>query len=136
MLNDQQLDSATAIERKMYTSLTEVAELTDELSQAVSRQDQVSVRMFLSMRQAEIERLTGYEAMLRRQCDQLPQADGALLHEMISGRYQGTASSPSASELLRQAEKNYALLQRVRRADEAVSRRLGGSNSFYQKHGK
>ena len=136
MLNDQQLDSANAIQRKMYTALNEVAELTDELSQAVSRQDQVSVRMFLSMRREEIERLTGYQAMLYRQCDQLPPADGALLRQVISGRFQGSLPTASGETLLRQAAKNYALLQRVRQADRAVSSRLGGPHSFYTNHGK
>ncbi len=136
MLNDQQLDSANAIQRKMYTALNEVAELTEELSQAVSRQDQVSVRMFLSMRQEEIERLTGYQAMLRRQCDQLPPADGDLLRKVISGQFQGNLPTASGDALLRQTAKNYALLQRVRQADRAISCRLGGPNSFYMKQGK
>ena len=136
MLHDQQLDEANAVQRKMYTSLTEVAELTSELSEAVNRQDQVSVRMFLSMRQEEIGRLNDYQAMLNRQCKQLPAEDGALLSQYISGRFSGKLPTASGEALLRQAEKNYALLERVRQADRAVSSRLGGANSFYMKQGK
>lgn len=136
MLNDQHFSAASAIHRKMYISLTEVAELTDELSQAVSRQDQVAVRMFLSMRQEEIQRLTSYQAMLRRQCVQLPGEDGALLRQMLSGQFSGTPPSPAGEELLRQVQRNRVLLDRVQRADQAVSRRLGGKNSFYAKGGK
>ena len=51
MLDDRHFSAASAVQRKMYVLLTEVSELTDQLSQAVDRQDQVSVRMFLSMRQ-------------------------------------------------------------------------------------
>ena len=68
MLTEQSLSFACAVERKMYTCLTEIAELTDQLSDAVNRQDQVSVRMFLSMRQEEIDRMMGYRAALRRHC--------------------------------------------------------------------
>ena len=68
MLTEQTLSFAHAIERQMYTSLTEIAELTDQLSDAVSRQDQVSVRLFLSMRQEEIDRMLGPRAALRRHC--------------------------------------------------------------------
>lgn len=136
MLSDQDFTSATAIQRKMYTSLNEVADLTDELSQAVSRQDQVAVRMFLSMRLEEIQRLTSYQAMLHRQCAQLSSEDAALLTQLNSGRFQGDAPSPSAQVLLQQAQRNRTVLERVRRADQAVSSRLGGSHSFYNKKGK
>lgn len=133
MLNDQDFQSAVAIARKMYASLSETAELTDELSQAVSRQDQVSVRMFLAMRQEEIQRLTGYQAMLHRQCSQMPGEDGTLLSQMLSGQFSGTAPSQAGEELLRQVQRNRSILERVQRADQAVSRRLGGKNSFYTK---
>lgn len=136
MLNDQQLDAATAIQRKMYTSLTEVAQLTDDLSQALDRQDQVSVRMFLSMRHEEIERLSSYQAMLNRQCDQLPADDGALFSQLISGRFQGSLPTASGASLLSLAKKNRSLLERVRQVDQAVSCRLGGPNSYYRKNGK
>lgn len=136
MLSDQDFTSATAIQRKMYTSLNEVADLTNELSQAVNRQDQVSVRMFLSMRQEEIQRLTSYQAMLNRRCTQLPPEDAKLLTQLNSGRFSGDAPTPAAQALLKQAQRNRTVLERVRRADKAVSSRLGGSNSFYSKKGK
>lgn len=132
MLKDQDFAAAVAIQRKMYTSLNEVAELTDELSQAVNRQDQVSVRMFLSMRLEELERLTGYQAMLHRQCAQLLPEDARLLTQLNSGRFSGQAP-PGSEALLQQAKRNRTVLERVRRADEAVSSRLGGSSSFYRK---
>lgn len=135
MIRDQDYAASTAIQRKMYTSLNEVAELTDELSQAVSRQDQVSVRMFLSMRLEEIQRLTSYQAMLNRQCAQLPPEDAKLLTQLNSGRFSGDAPTPAAQALLQQAQRNRTVLKQVRRADQAVSSRLGGSHSFYSKKG-
>ena len=59
MLTEQVLLQATNVEKAMYRSLTELEELTRELSQAVSRGDNVSIRMFLSMRRATLSlRLT------------------------------------------------------------------------------
>lgn len=136
MIRDQDYAASTAIQRKMYTSPNEVAELTDELSQAVSRQDQVSVRMFLSMRLEEIQRLTSYQAMLNRQCAQLSPEDAKLLTQLNSGLFSGQAPTPAAQALLKQAQRNRTVLERVRRADQAVSSRLGGSHSFYSKKGK
>ena len=133
MLSEQTLASALAIQRKVYASLSETAELTDELSQAVNRQDSVSVRMFLSMRQEEIDRLLGYKATLRRQCAQLPPGDRDLLHRLLAGEAGTAPSSPSGQALERQSKSNRALLERICRADQAVSRRFGGPNSFYAK---
>ena len=133
MLTDSDFTSAYSTLRSMYTALIEVEELTQELSQAVTRQDQVSVRMFLTMRQAEIERLTDYQNQLRRQCNQLPSDQGKLLREMLTGTYRGPVPSPAATAMLQQAKKNHSALERIRRADQAVSRRLAGPNSFYTK---
>lgn len=136
MLSNQTLATATAIQRKMYTSLTEVADLTDQLSQAVDRRDQVSVQMFLSMRQEEINQLSSCEAVLQRQCAELPSEDGALLRQLLTGKVSQPPTSPDGQALLQQVERNRALLERVRWADQAVSRRLGGPASYYAKNGK
>ena len=134
MLTKQNFSSACATLRSMYTSLVEVEELTQELSGAVSRQDQVSVRMFLSMRQQEIQRLTDCHAILRRQCAQLSPQDGALLRDMLTGACANPPATPEAQPLLHQAEKNRAVLQRIIGADQRISQRLAGPDSFYAKH--
>lgn len=136
MLSDQTLSTATAIQRKMYTSLTEVADLTDQLSQAVDRQDQVSVRMFLSMRQDEINQLTNCKAILQRQCAELPAEEGAQLRQILAGTADWAPATQAGQILQHQVERNRALLKRVQQADQAVSRRLGGPTSYYAKHGK
>lgn len=133
MLSHQDLTSAHTLLRSMYTSLTEVEELTQELAQAVDRGDQVSARMFLSMRQTEIDRLVHDHAALRKQCDHLPAEAGALLWDMVSGIYDGPSPSPEAETLLRQAQQNRSALQRIFHADQAVSRRVAGPDSFYAK---
>ena len=130
MAREQILSAVCATLRSMYTSLTELAELTDELSQAVGRQDSVSVRLFLSMRQEEIDRSVGYQAVLRRQYAQLPDPDSALLHQILFGAPPASVPADMAG-VLELVKKNRALLDRIRRSDQAVSRRFGGPNSFY-----
>ena len=66
-MNEQSVMTALALERKRYTALTEVMELTEELSQAFQRQDQVSVQMFLRMRQEPVNQLREYQALERKQ---------------------------------------------------------------------
>ena len=136
MLTEQTLMDTACLQRKIYTSLTEIAELTDELSQALNRQDQVSVRLFLSMRRDEINHLMEHKAALNRQYAQLPKEDSAFLQQLISGSSTSVPNSPGGAALLRQAEMNRSLLERVRRADQAVSLRLGGRRSFYSQNDK
>lgn len=133
MLSDETLMAAAVLQRGMYTALTEVSELTDELSQAVSRQDQVSVRLFLSMRQEEIGHLLERRAELRRQCDQLPAQDRVQLRRLLAGATDCIPPSPAGQALAQQVRNTRALLERVCQADQVVNRRFGGPKSFYAK---
>ena len=63
MLSQEVLSAAAAVEKKMYLALCEVEELTMELAQAVDRRDQVSVRMFLSLRQEQVDHLQEQKAL-------------------------------------------------------------------------
>ena len=132
MLSTQVISAAVSLQRSMYMSLTEVDELTTELSEAVNRQDQVSVQIFLSMRQEPINRLQALKARVEKQCAQLPPSEGALLRDILNG--QGTPSNPQEEELTRLVEKNRGLLSRIVRADRRISQRLGGTHSFYSDH--
>ncbi len=129
MLSQQVLSAASAAERQMYLALTEVEELTQELAQAIDRQDQVSVRLFLSLRQEQINRLTEQKALLQHLCGQLPAESAALLQGILSGT--PPSSCPEAEELSRQVERNRILLERVLRADRRSNQRLCGRDSFY-----
>lgn len=130
MLNEQTLSFACAVERQMYTSLTEIDELTSQLADAVTRQDQVSVRLFLSMRQEEIDRMLGHKAALRRHCAELPAQDGARLRLLLAGK-PGDEPPDKVQALLKLVSTNRNLLEKICRADRSVSRRFGGSASFY-----
>ena len=132
MLSTQVISATVSLQRSMYMSLTEVDELTSELSEAVNRQDQVSVHIFLSMRQEQINRLQAPKAQVEKQCAQLPPSEGALLRDILNG--QGTPSNPQEEELTRLVEKNRGLLSRIVRADRRISQRLGGTHSFYSDH--
>ena len=129
MLSQQVVSAAAVVERKIYGLLAETEELTDELARALERQDQVAVRMFLSLRQDQVDQLTEQKALLKQQCRKLPPQEGALLRQFLNG--EGTPASPQEEALARQVEKNRTLLERILRADRVISRRLGGAGSFY-----
>ena len=129
MLSKQELDAALAAERAMYRALSEVQDITRELLDAVDRQDQVSVRLFLSMRQEQINQLRDQKELLKKQCGGLPKEEGDRLRQILSGK---KPAGVEGEALSLQVERNRALLERTLQADKALSRRLAGRESFYQ----
>ena len=129
MLSKQELDAALAAERAMYRALSEVQDITRELLDAVDRQDQVSVRLFLSMRQEQINQLRDQKELLKKQCGGRPKEEGDLLRQILSGK---KPAGVEGEALSLQVERNRALLERTLQADKALSGRLAGRESFYQ----
>ena len=127
MLTEQQLTSVLATERRIYAALSEVLELTGELSASIQRGDSVSVQLFLQLRQEPINQLREYQTNLAQQC--LPAEDQKELEGLLSG--QAPAASPAAQPLQEQLQRNRALWTRVVQADRAASGRLCGKDSFY-----
>ena len=133
-MNEQSVMTALALERKRYSALTEVMELTEELSQALQRQDQVSVQMFLRMRQEPVNQLREYQALERKQQAELSEEDAQELKGLLSG--DGVGQTSQAQSLARLAGQNRNLLERVLRADQQISVKLGGKKSFYQQRNR
>ena len=129
MLTEQQLTSELATERRIYAALSEVLELTGELSASIQRGDSVSVQLFLQLRQEPINQLREYQTNLAQQCRILPAEDQKELEGLLSG--QAPAASPAAQPLQEQLQRNRALWTRVVQADRAASGRLCGKDSFY-----
>lgn len=129
MLTEQQLTSVLATERRIYAALSEVLELTVELSTSIQRGDSVSVQLFLQLRQEPINQLREYQANLAQQCRVLPAEDRRELEGLLSG--QAPAASSGTRPLQEQLQRNRALWTRVVQADRAASGRLCGKDSFY-----
>ena len=127
-MDEQVLKVAMSAEQKMYTALSEVMELTGELADAFQRQDQVSVQMFLGMRQEPIDRLESCKAMLERQCLQLPTEQ----RQILRGILQGQTPPPHAQALGELVQKNKRLLDRILEVDRRLNLRIGGEHSFYR----
>lgn len=115
MLTEQQLTSVLATERRIYAALSEVLELTGELSASIQRGDSVSVQLFLQLRQEPINQLREYQTNLAQQCRILPAEDREELEGLLSG--QAPAASPAAQPLQEQLQRNRALWTRVVQAD-------------------
>ena len=128
MLKQEDWGRALAAQREIYRRLVEVEDATGQLMEAVDRRDQVSVRLFLSMRQEQLDRARVQRALLARQCAALPAGDSRRLRQLLSG---AAAESEAEAPLAAQVEKNRILLERIVRADRTLNRRLAGKRSFY-----
>ncbi|MBM6976145.1 hypothetical protein [Intestinimonas butyriciproducens] len=130
-MDSQVIAAALATERKCYAALTEVMELTQDLSDAVQRQDQVTVQMFLSMRQEPINQLKEYRSLQRKRCASLPEEESAALWKVLTGK--GADGTDQLQELEKLVGQNQSLLERIQQVDRQVSVSLGGKKSFYSK---
>ena len=128
MLSEQTVMSALVTERKMYTALTELLETTGELSEALSRQDQVSFQLYLGMRQDMLNQLAECKAILKKQCAELPEKEGNALRGVLSGE---TPEDDGVQRLADQVRRNRELWQKAVLADRLANQRLGGKKSFY-----
>ncbi len=128
MLKQQSVMAALGVERRMYASLCEVMDLTEQLSDAIMRKDQVSVSLFLNLRKDQINDMLIYKQTLEKQCSELPAEDGKRLEALLAGREIGEEHELVLCE---QVKKNRSLLERTIGADKQVSKRLGGKKSFY-----
>ena len=131
MLTDQVLSHTTAVEKEMYRALSDLEELTQELAQAVSRGDKVSIQMFLSMRRDPLNQIARHQAALRRQYATLPGEDARLLRALLEDP--SPPACAGGEELVRQAARNRAILERIVRTDRQISQRLAGKSSYYAK---
>lgn len=123
----------TVLERKKYNQLSEVMDLSRQLGEAMGRNDQVSLRMLLSMRQDPILQLEELKRAIDTKRESLSPEDRERLSAVQAGappRDEGeTAYANQAGSVRR-------LLERVVELDQRLNRRLAGDSSFYTKQAK
>jgi hypothetical protein len=126
----QALTELMALQKKMYLRMNEVMGITQELDDAVRREDQISVKILLSARQSPILELEELHAQVSlKRCD-LSGKDEERFDRLLSG---GKPASPEEKQVAEQLAVNHRLLQRLTELDHNVSQLLCRGKSFYQK---
>ncbi len=133
MINEKQIESALGISKKFYTELREVLDLTAEIDQGLKANDNVTLRMLLSMRREHVNNLVQYDDVLNKMCNVMDKSDSEIFKNIISAKQ---CTLPIANALFEQTGKNKALLNSVIRADKALSKRFGNDKSFYMQNSK
>lgn len=117
--------------QRRYNFIREIDRLTDELSDAMSRNDEVSVALVLQMRADEMAKFDectneiwqmsriGKDAL--RKIRVLIQSDPA----------KNVGESPEEKKIYEIRRKTQAVIDRLRIVDEKLNRRAAGKESFY-----
>ncbi len=119
----------TVLERKKYNYLSEVLDLSQQMGGALDRNDDVSVRMLLALREEPLLHLRELTQAIRNKKESLPPED----RERVSVLDQGAAPQGEEETTYHsQAGSARRLLERIVELDERLNRRLAGKNSFYE----
>lgn len=123
--------SALVQQKKLFSKLTDVATLTEQLAEAVGRSDEVSVQVVLSMRQEPLMHLVEIENGVRSGLLALTEEDAIEMSALLGG---GAPTSPLEQKLADQIAMNARLLERITALDKRISLKMGGSESYYNKY--
>lgn len=118
----------SVLERKKYNLLSEVMDLSQQLGEAMDRNDDVSVRLLLAMRQEPILKLEEVQRAVKLKQETLSPED---LERVAAWNGPSAPKSEEETTYRSQAGSVHRLLKRVLELDERLNRRMGGKDSFY-----
>ena len=120
----------TVLERKKYNYLVELQDLTGQLAENLDRNDQVSVRMLVAMRQDPVRLLAEVDNSGKIRLAALSEEDRRRAGELLK---EGQPRDDGERIFLEQAQKTRRLLEQVVAMDRRVSMKMAGENSFCHK---
>lgn len=118
----------TVLARKQYNCLSEVMDLSQQIGEAMDRNDDVSLRMLVAMRQDPLLQLQELERAVAAKKESLPPEDQERVAALARG---ASPKDPEESAYHSQTGSVRRLLERILALDERLNRRLAGGNSFY-----
>lgn len=118
----------TVLERKKYNLLSEVMDLSRQLGEAMDRNDDVSVRLTLAMRQEPILQLEEVKRSVERKRETMAPEELERVNALNSG---GEPRDADEAVYEKQAGSVRRLLERVLELDQRLNRRMAGKDSFY-----
>ena len=114
--------------KRIYTSMNEAMDITQQLAEAVDRDDQITVQMLVSMRQEPTDKLARAHQALDQQRQALPPAAQDRLSALLKG---GEAETEAEIPLANQIGLNRRVLKQLVELDRVVNRKLTREKSIY-----
>ena len=128
-MNTSQWMDLTVLERKKYNYLCEVLELTQQLGQSLDRNDPVSSKILISMRQEPIQSLVELNRSIQQRKGEFSPVEQQRISDLISG---AAPTDGPETAFFNQANLARRQLERVLELDRRISVRLAGEQSFYK----
>lgn len=117
-----------------YQVMNEVFRLTQEMADALSRDDRVAAQMLLEMRQNELDQLSESEELIFKLLECASKQERSEILKLLRGERHATPEDSFEEQKLGEIGINIRRnLERIVELDRVVSTRLAGKDSFYQK---
>ena len=114
--------------KRMGNLLNEVLDLSQQLAEALDRNDQVSVEMLVAMRQEPIDKLEETDQALRDQLAALPPETGRRLTALLNGDSPAEAHEKLLTD---QIAANRRRLSQIIERDKILNQKLSRGKSAY-----
>ncbi len=112
--------------------LNELWDLTQQLGQAIDRNDQVSTQMLVALREEPLGKLQAADLAVREQLEALPdREDAAKLAAMLTGGPPADPAQKPQQLLCGQVASNNRRLKQVMDLDRVLNQRLAREKSAY-----
>ncbi len=126
------LERVMILLQRRYNSIRELDRLTDDLAEAVSRNDDVSARLVLQMRADEIEKCSTCWNQICELADDRPEQAGELRRLILSDPFTARPSeSFEEQKIFEVRQKSVKLIERLKEKDRVINQRVGGEKSYY-----
>lgn len=109
----------------------EIQRLTDEIAQALDRNDRVSTQMLLEMRGEEIDRLEENMRQVQLFRSQMPEEIQGEIDRLLEGQTD-EARDTTCGRIADTVKNCRKLVEEVVAADQRMSKRIAGADSFYK----
>ena len=125
------LQEITGYLQKRYIGFNEIYTITEQLQEAISYEDIVTLRMLIRMRQQEMESMDAVNLQMQACLAQLTEEQKKALKEGNSFCFLAE-NAAMLQRIMELQEKNKRFLERLVEQDKRVSLQLAGEKSYYQ----
>ena len=130
-MKQEQLVDILVLVKRIGNLFVEVEDLTNQLAEAVDRQDEVSINLVTTMRAEPIKKLAEADHALREQLAELEDGDSVRIRSILNGDH-AAAQGQTEQMLAVQAAQNIRNYNRLMEKDKIVNRKITRDKSIYQ----
>ena len=127
------LEQMLILLQRRYNSLRELKRLTDDLQDAVSREDAVSADLILPMRADEMDNTEACLEMIWKMAEG-GQKENEEIHRLMSKEFllREEGVSQEETKILHLRKKTAVLIKEIQDTDRQLNKRAAGAKSFYK----